>query len=191
MRKVWVAAVFLLLVCGISQAQDFDTRRMSAGVGFTHLTGDFGPDGVEGVVSAHPWNWLALTGEASALWSTVRTNDIRVSEKIQNYQAGPRVFFYRAFRNPKWVPFAHLLFGVSHQSTSVQGGPEASDTSFSWSLGGGTDYDFNKKVSARLKAEFLKTSFESIGRTRGRFTVGVVYHFGPGIQREKLPVNNP
>ncbi|HWR34597.1 MAG TPA: outer membrane beta-barrel protein [Clostridia bacterium] len=190
MRKVGLAGLLVLMACIGSQAQ-IDTQHMSAGIGFTHMTGDFGPDGFEGSVAVHPNRWLSLAGEVSALWSTVRTNDIKVTDRIQNYQAGPRVHFYRAFANPKWVPFAHLLFGVSHQSTSIQNGPEASDTSYSWSLGGGTDYDFNRKVSGRLKAEFLRTTFESIGRTRGRFTVGIMYHFGGGIRRGRIPVTTP
>jgi opacity protein-like surface antigen len=163
--------------------------------GYTTQTGDFGPNGFEVGLDYRLREFLAIVGEGSFLFTGDRVNDvrtslspsgftnIRVSTNAQNFQAGPRFFFPRAFRQPKLVPFAHLLFGVSRASTDFELTAEddqigsSSDTNWSWSLGGGVDYWFNKKWAVRGKIDLLKTHLQDDSQTRARFTVSVNYNF--------------
>ncbi len=163
--------------------------------GYTTQTGNFGPNGFEVGLDYRLREFLAIAGEGSFLFTgdtvnNVRTNlsptgfvNMRVSTNAQNFQAGPRFFFPRALRQPKLVPFAHLLFGVSRASTDFELTEEddqigsSSDTNWSWSLGGGVDYWVNKKWAVRAKVDLLKTHLQSDSQTNARIMVGMSYNF--------------
>jgi hypothetical protein len=163
--------------------------------GYTTQTGNFGPNGFEVGLDYRLKEFLAIAGEGSFLFTgdtvnNVRTTlsptgftNMRVSTNAQNFQGGPRFFFPRAFRQPKLVPFAHLLFGVSRASTDFELTQQddqigsSSDTNWSWSLGGGVDYWFNKKWGVRGKIDLLKTHLQDDSQTNARFTVSVTYNF--------------
>jgi opacity protein-like surface antigen len=163
--------------------------------GYTTQTSTFGPNGFEVGLDYRLREFLAIAGEGSFVFQKDRVNDVRtnisptgftaiaVSTNAQNFQGGPRFFFPRAFRQPKLVPFAHLLFGVSRESNDFslaaedEGLGSTSDTNWSWSLGGGVDYWFNKKWAVRGKIDLLKTHFQDTGQAQARFTVSVNYNF--------------
>lgn len=177
-----------------SQTDEYGTDNHVT-FGYTTQTGNFGPNGFEGGLDYRVRPYLALVGEASFLFSRDRVNDVRtnlattgftdisVSTNAQNFQAGPRFFFPRAFRQPKLVPFAHLLFGVSRENTHFSlaaqdaGLGSSTDTDWSWTLGGGVDYWFNKKWAVRGKIDLLRTHFRSDSQSRARFTVSIGYNF--------------
>ncbi|MBO0797267.1 MAG: porin family protein [Blastocatellia bacterium] len=198
MKKLITVVTLILLFSLPARAQQQTEYGTANHVtfGYTTQTGDFGPNGFEAGLDYRLTKYLALVGEGSFLWkknrvNNVRTNlipgggvtDIRVSNNAQNFLFGPRVFFPRAFREPKVVPFAHLLFGVSRQSTGInlalQEGEIGSsvDTNWSWTLGGGVDYWFNKKWAVRGKIDLLRTHFLDEGQSKARFTVAVGYNF--------------
>jgi opacity protein-like surface antigen len=163
--------------------------------GYTTQSSTFGPNGFEVGLDYRLREFLAIVGEGSFVFQKDRVNDVQtdlsptgftdiaVSTNGQNFQGGPRFFFPRAFRKPKLVPFAHLLFGVSRQSTDFnlaaqnEGIGSTSDTNWSWTLGGGVDYWFNKKWAVRGKVDLLKTHFQDTGQAQARFTVAVAYNF--------------
>lgn len=197
MKKLITVVTLILLFSLPARAQqptEYGTENHFT-FGYTTQTGDFNPNGFEVGLDYRLREYLALVGEGSFLWKRTRVNnvqtnlvptgatDLNVSNNAQNFQFGPRFFFPRAFRQPHLVPFAHLLFGVSRQSTGInlafqQGQIGSSvDTDWSWALGGGVDYWFNKQWAVRGKIDLLRTHFADTGQSKARFTVGIGYNF--------------
>jgi opacity protein-like surface antigen len=196
MKKL-ITIITLILLCSIpgrAQQPEYGTENHFT-FGYTTQTGNFGPNGFEVGLDYRLREYLAIAGEGSFMFAKDRINDVRtnlspigttnmrISTDAQNFQAGPRFFFPRAFRQPKLVPFAHLLFGVSRESTDIDLALEdeqigsSTDTNWSWSLGGGVDYWFNKSWAVRGKIDLLRTHFRDEGQSKARFTVGVSYNF--------------
>jgi hypothetical protein len=196
MKKL-ITVITLILFFSLSaraQPDEYGTDNHFT-FGYTTQTGNFGPNGFEVGLDYRLRDFLALVGEGSFLFTgdtvnNVRTTlsptgftDMRVSTNAQNFQGGARFFFPRAFRQPKLVPFAHLLFGVSRASTNFEFTEEddqiggSSDTNWSWSLGGGVDYWFNKKWAVRGKIDLLKTHLQGDSQANARFTVAMTYNF--------------
>jgi Outer membrane protein beta-barrel domain len=164
-------------------------------LGYTTQTGNFGPNGFEGGIEYRLRDFVAAVGEGSFLFSKDRINDVRtnlspsgstnmrISTDAQNFLFGPRFFFPRAIRQPKLVPFAHLLFGVSRESTDIELALEdeelgtSTDTNWAWTLGGGVDYWFNQKWAVRGKIDILRTHFRDDAQSKARFTVSLCYNF--------------
>jgi hypothetical protein len=131
MKKL-ITIITLILLCSIparaQQPDEYGTDNHFT-FGYTTQTGNFGPNGFEVGLDYRLREFLAIAGEGSFMFAKDRINDVqtslspigttnmRISTDAQNIQAGPRFFFPRAFRQPKLVPFAHLLFGVSREST--------------------------------------------------------------------------
>ena len=70
---------------------------------------------------------------------------IAVKSRLQSVLVGPRIFFSTKWTDKhKLNPFGEAQFGVSHLSQKVTQvnvpSVSASDTAFSWMLGGGADY---------------------------------------------------
>lgn len=196
MKKLIIIITLILLTALPARAQQDEYGAENHFIfGYTTQTGNFGPNGFEVALDYRLKEFLAIAGESSFLFTgdtvnNVRTTlsptgftNMRVSTNAQNFQGGPRFFFPRAFRQPKLVPFAHLLFGVSRASTNFELTEEddqlgsSSDTNWSWSLGGGADYWFNKKWAVRGKIDLLKTHLQNDSQTNARFTVAVTYNF--------------
>ncbi|MBO0719520.1 MAG: porin family protein [Blastocatellia bacterium] len=197
MKKLITVVALILLFSLPARAQQQTDYGMANHFtfGYTTQTGDFGPNGFEVGLDYRLREYLAIAGEGSFLWKKNRVNnvqtnlatngvtDISVSNNAQNFLFGPRFFFTRAFRQPHLIPFAHLLFGVSRQDSTInlalQEGQIGSsvDTSWSWTLGGGLDYWFNKNWAVRGKIDLLKTHFNDTGQSKARFTVSVGYNF--------------
>jgi len=189
-----VALILLFSFPAWAQQPEYGTENNFA-FGYTTQTGNFGPNGFEVGLDYRLREYLAVVGEGSFMFSKDRVNDVRtnlsttgftdisVSTDAQNFQGGPRFFFPRAFRQPKLVPFAHLLFGVSRESTDFSlaaqdaGIGNSIDTNWSWTLGGGIDYWFNKKWAVRGKIDLLRTHFQDDSQSRARFTVSMAYNF--------------
>jgi opacity protein-like surface antigen len=195
MKKLIVIITLILLYSLPVRAQDEYGTGDHFYFGYTTQTGNFGPNGFEVGLDWRLREFLALTGEASFLFMSDRINDVRTtltptgrtnivaSTNAQNIQVGPRFFFPRAFRQPKLVPFAHFLIGISRESTDFEVALEdqelgsASDTAWSWTLGGGVEYYFKKEWAVRGKIDLLKTHLLDDSQARARFTLGVSYNF--------------
>ncbi len=190
-----ITLILLLSISARAQATDTYGNENHFFFGYTTQTGNFGPNGFEVGLDYRLRSFLAIAAEGSFMFSSERINDVetnltpnrrtdvRLSASNYNIQAGPRFFFPKAFRQPKMVPFGHLLFGVSRESADFELTSQddqigsAADTNWSWTLGGGVDYWFNEKWSVRGKVDLLKTHFGGEGQTKARFTASVVYNF--------------
>jgi hypothetical protein len=109
------------------------------------------------------------------------------SAKFNTYLLGAEV------RRPgRLSPFAHVLLGVAHESTSMVSIAvgihntllSTSDTAFALALGGGVDIRVVKLVSIRLlQVDYLRTNLSPVYspdiNTHGqpRLSVGLVLHF--------------
>ena len=87
-----------------------------------------------------------------------------------NFLFGPTL----SYRTDKLTPFAHVLFGGSHA-----GAAGFSDTSFAWALGGGVDWNLEKRLAIRLgQFDYLPTYFGSTTQNNFRYSAGVVFRVG-------------
>jgi opacity protein-like surface antigen len=194
MKRTIMTAVATLLCSVAIHAQEWGEKN-HVYFGYTTQTGNFSPNGLEGGLDWRLKRNFALVVEGSFLGAKERNNDadtdlpiigvtnIRIDADAWNIQGGGRFFFNKAFRSPKFIPFAHLLYGVSHESTDIEfvGSDfnigSASDTNWSWSLGVGADYWFNKKWAVRGKVDWLKTHFRDEGQSKARFAFEANYNF--------------
>jgi len=97
---------------------------------------------------------------------------LSASTNIHNFLFGPRV----SVSVGKVRPFAHVLFGAGHISTSGFG-LSSSDTSFAYALGGGVDYHLIPLVSLRVQADWLQDRFFSNTQNNVRISTGIVIRF--------------
>lgn len=106
--------------------------------------------------------------------------------RLQNWLFGPRIFFPGLLKGKKVKgkvlrPFAEIQFGFSDLNTSLSsvqlGSVSASDSGFTWMLGGGLDINFADHWAVRTNIDLLRTHFASMGQSRLRFGLGVAYSF--------------
>jgi hypothetical protein len=159
--------------------------------GWAHVTQDFGTDGFN--LGAAWWftNRVSVAADYDSGWDTsslsnfafTQVGAIAVKSHLQSFLVGPRVFFSTEWTDEhKLNPFGEAQFGVSHLSQKVtqanMPSVSASDTAFSWMLGGGADYLFNPHWSGRANLDFLRTHLANQGQSRLRLVLGVTYTFG-------------
>lgn len=180
--KYLVAVLLLAGSCVAQRTGNLPPRTgFNVGVGYLATTGSPGISGVTVPFGLKLGN-LELAGEFDAAATNIRLPDITVKVRQQEYLFGPRYYFVGTLANPRFVPFAHLLFGVSHQSTdttaSLVPGGSSSDNAWAWQLGGGIDYRFNTNWAGRGRADIFRTHFLDESQTHARYGLGVVYSFG-------------
>ena len=91
-----------------------------------------------------------------------------------HFLVGPQL----SFTVGKVRPFAHALFGAARLSESTRAQPfSASDTAFSYALGGGIDYRLLGPLRWRVQGDFLRDRFFSGSQNNFRFSTGPVLHF--------------
>jgi len=166
-------------------------QGLEVGGGWAHNTGDFGTDGFN--VGAAWWftKRVTIAGDYDSSWDTsslsnfafTQVGAIAVKSHLQNALFGPRVFFTTDWAEKhKLNLFGEAQFGVSHlhQEVSQVNMPtvSASDSGFSWMLGGGADYLFASHWSGRANLDFLRTHLANEGQSRLRLVLGIRYTFG-------------
>jgi opacity protein-like surface antigen len=166
-------------------------QGLEVGGGWSHVTGDFGTDGFN--VGAAWWftDRVSIAADYDSTWDTSSLSNFAFTEiggiatnsHLQSFLTGPRVAFKTDWTDQhKLLPFAEAEFGVSHlnQKITQVGQPtiSASDTGFSWMLGGGVDYLFSPHWSARGNLDFLRTHLANQGQSRLRLVLGIRYIFG-------------
>jgi opacity protein-like surface antigen len=159
--------------------------------GWAHVTGDFGTDGFS--VGAAWWftPHVTIAADYDGTWDTSSLSNfaftqigaIAVHSHLQSVLLGPRIFFSTGWTEKhKLNPFAEAEFGVSHLSQKVtqvnMPTVSASDSAFSWMLGGGADYLISPHWSGRAKLDFLRTHLANEGQSRARLVLGITYTFG-------------
>ena len=124
--------------------------------------------GVKSSVTYFTNNWFGIEGNVSAAFApTIYVNE---HVKLLVYGAGPKI----AWRERRWEPWAHGIFGGSHEQPKTQG---HSKNSFAIELGGGADYRINPRLSARLEANWVRTTFFSKSQNTFELMAGAVFHF--------------
>ena len=130
----------------------FNASAVGIATGVTYFTNDW--FGVEGVFT---------TGFAPTVYGNEHV-------KLLVYGGGPKI----AWRERRWEPWAHAIFGGAHEQPQVA---NQGKTSFALELGGGADYRVNPRFSGRLEADWVHTSFFSQTQNNFELMGGVVFHF--------------
>jgi hypothetical protein len=183
--------VLLLLFVAAALGSTADGQGLQVGGGYTHVSGDFGTDGFNVRGAWFFTKRVSISGDYDATWDTAtlgsfaftEVGSIAVHSHLQNVLFGPRIFFSTNWTDKhKLNPFGEAEFGVSHlnQEVTQQNMPSvsASDTAFTWLLGGGVDYKLPWHLSARGNLDFLRTHFANAGQSHLRLVLGIDYTFG-------------
>lgn len=86
-----------------------------------------------------------------------------------------------AWAKGRFVPFVEALLGAARTKTSVElssGSITDTDTDWGPAFGGGVDYRFGDRWSARAQADLLVLRAEGAWETDPRLSLGVVYRLG-------------
>jgi len=173
----------------LASAQELDKLEVSGS--WQHITGDQGLNGLglgafywlSGHVNVGVTYDTAWNSSRIGVFELTPIGQIAAKSHLQNWMIGPRIYFeQKKIRKYFFDPFAEVRFGGSHLSSTITqvGSPNlsASDSGFSWLLGGGADYVFNPHVTARLNLDFLRTHFVNAGQSHLQIGLGVGYTFG-------------
>jgi hypothetical protein len=134
------------------RSSKFNASAVGVKTGVTYFTNDW--FGIEGTVT---------TGFAP----TILQNE---HVKLLTYGVGPKI----AWRERRWEPWAHAIFGGAHEQPQTAGN---SRNAFDIELGGGSDYRFNPRFSGRLEGDWVRTTFFSQSQNNFVLMGGVVFHF--------------
>jgi hypothetical protein len=194
----------LTLLTVLTLPQAARGQGLEVGGGYAHVTGDFGTDGFN--VGAAWWftKRVTMAADYDSTWDTssltnftfTQVGAIATKSHLQSFLVGPRIFFSTNWTDKyKLYPFGEAQFGVSHLSQDVTqvGQPtlSASDTGFTWMLGGGADYLFSDHWSGRANVDFLRTHLANEGQSRLRLVLGIRYTFGNRERKIAAPSPAP
>jgi hypothetical protein len=112
--------------------------------------------------------WFGIEGAVSTGFAPEIFDKEHV--KLLVYGAGPKI----AWREKKWEPWVHAIFGGSHEQPQTAG---HSRNSYAIEAGGGADYRFNPRLSGRLEGDWVRTGFFSQSQNNFQLMGGVVFHF--------------
>jgi long-subunit fatty acid transport protein len=189
--KLYLTLFLLTLLAALMLPRTARGQGLEVSGGWVHVTQDFGTDGFN--VGAAWWftKRVTMAAEYDSGWDTsslsnfafTQIGSIAVKSRLQSVLVGPRIFFSTKWTDKhKLNPFGEAQFGVSHLSQKVTQvnvpSVSASDTAFSWMLGGGADYPFSPHWSGRANLDFLRTHLANQGQSRLRLVLGVTYTFG-------------
>lgn len=117
---------------------------------------------------------LRLVGDLSGHYGSFAQADL----SQLTFLAGAR----NAWAKGRFAPFAEALLGGVRMNTSVplSDGTSISDSRTGWgiALGGGVDYRFSGRWSARAALDLLALHAEGAWENDPRLSLGVVYRFG-------------
>ncbi len=124
--------------------------------------------GIKTSVTYFTNDWFGIEGNVSAAFAPQIFAKEHV--KVLVYGAGPKI----AWRQRKWEPWLHAIVGGAHEQPQTAGN---SRNTFAVEAGGGADYRFNPRLSGRLEANWIHTSFFSQSQNNFELMGGVVFHF--------------
>jgi len=176
---------FSALGAADSRTISFSSTSNVAGPGFeTSLIGNFRKHfGIKGDFSAHFHNESSSGPISACPGCATVTQDFQIKSSVYNFLAGPE---FKARNSTRFTPFAHVLGGVAHtSSTFTTAGPtlnlrlEKSDNSFAMAFGGGLDIRATRRVSIRGSMDYNPVFTRDPGsnwRNLARFSLGVLFH---------------
>src|SRR5712692_2379803 len=113
-------------------------------------------------------DWFGIEGNITAVFApTILVNE---HVKIATYGAGPKI----AWRQKRWEPWLHGIFGGAHEQPQIAG---QSRNSYAIKAGGGADYRWNPRLSFRLEADYVRTGFFHQSQNDFQLAGGIVFHF--------------
>ena len=113
-------------------------------------------------------DWFGVEGNISSDFAPQILD--REHVKLLVYGVGPKI----AWRERKWEPWGHVIVGGAHEQPKTA---DSSKNAFAVKAGGGADYRFNPRLSGRLEADWVRTSFFSESQNNFELSAGVVFHF--------------
>ena len=164
--------------------------------GYAHISGDNGLDGFNVGAGWWVWNRVSVAFDYDSAWDNshlgafelTQTGAIVTKSHLQDFLVGPRISFAGMLKDkktflPRLWPFGEAQFGGSHLNQSLEDrttnmSQSASDSGFSWMVGGGADYRLASHWMGRFKVDFLRTHFADAGQSRVRLGLGIAYTFG-------------
>ena len=183
-RSVWIFIPALLLFL-----TSFSSAQVSGGNAFFGYSygsidlnhgGNTSMNGFEATLEGKVLPHIGLVADFSGHYGDrgdfpTSTSTASVAGSEYDFLFGPRV----SLSVSRFRPFAEALFGGSHVSVSGRDGLHysASDTGFTYALGGGLDYKVWGPVGWRFQGDFVQTRFFGNTQNDGRFSTGIVLHF--------------
>lgn len=113
-------------------------------------------------------DWFGIEGNITAVFAP--TILVKEHVKIGTYGAGPKI----AWRQRKWEPWLHGIFGGAHEQPQIAG---QSRNSYALKAGGGADYRWNPRISFRLEGDYVRTGFFKGSQNNFQLAGGIVFHF--------------
>jgi len=158
-------------------SSSLDRGTGEAYLGWTHVTGDVGKNGWDITGAYNIGTHFALEAEGFGAYGDSTLLTVTAKQHEYGFLGGGKVDFNT--HSEKFVPWVHLLLGVGHTGfdTNIPGANN-SDTSFTWALGGGLDYNITPSVAARGKADIYHTSYFGEGDAHAKWGLGILYRFG-------------
>jgi hypothetical protein len=189
--RALVLVLVLLFMAIVALSPTARGQGLQVGGGWSHVTGNFGTDGFDVRGAWFFTKRVSIAGDYESTWDSsalgtfafTNFGSIAVDSHLQDALFGPRIFFSTNWTDKhKLNPFGEAQFGVSHlnQKVTLQNQPSvsASDSAFTWMLGGGVDYRLSSHFSARGNLDFLRTHFVHEGQSHLRLVLGIDYTFG-------------
>lgn len=187
MRRICAITFTLLISTAICRGQI--PRSGNAFFGYSYSGGEVangGPlsvamHGWEGTLEGKflPWlggvadfDWHYGGADTSCIGIGCTPPKFRLNGSRHSVLFGPRL----STTFGKYTPFAHALFGFSHQS-EAGGGISTSQMGFSEAIGGGMDYKLVEAVALRLQADWMHTNLFKASHGSVRFSTGIVFRF--------------
>jgi opacity protein-like surface antigen len=165
------AAIILLFAVAIPSVAQKEPAKVEVFGGYAYLRAHSS----EGPVNLNGWT-ISLEKSVNRTLTLVADFDGTygkvLGERISSHSAlfGPQF----TARKKRVAPFVHALFGVVREleAGEVQYG-------FGMTLGGGMDYDVNRRISFRLaQADYVYGRVDGSNNNDFRFATGVVLKFG-------------
>jgi opacity protein-like surface antigen len=113
-------------------------------------------------------DWFGIEGNITAVFAP--TILVKEHVKIGTYGAGPKI----AWRQRKWEPWLHGIFGGAHEQPQIAG---QSRNTYVLKAGGGADYRWNPRISFRLEGDYVRTGFFKQSQNDFQVAGGIVFHF--------------
>jgi hypothetical protein len=168
MKKVILASLALTLMTSAAPAQSFPAAE--AAIGYSMIDVIKGPSqiasGANGSIAFDFNPWLGAVGDLGVYSASPGLTAI-------TYTAGPRLSYRHWGRV---VPFAQVLFGGAHASSSASNYTGATNA-FAFGAGGGADFVLDRSRRFMLRPQLEYFAFGTIGSTTDtiRLSVGIAF----------------
>jgi len=152
---------------------DRDDYRWQLGIGvefYRFLSNRFDASmvGVNTTVTYFTNGWFALEGNLVTGFAP----EIYDREHVKLFGGGGGIRV--GSRRARWEPWGHVLAGGAHLQPQTAG---ASKSALLLQTGGGVDYRVHARMSVRLEADWVYTTFFSQSQNGFQGVAGVVLHF--------------